>query len=294
MPDKFASMRAKQQANAARGKFSGKFAALSASKSAADSSASTTATGGGVDGGSTAGTPTITSARKRANIARIERQASLFADLDQAESLTMEILSLASSTVSALSDAASCDADNDSTTTTAAIQTGNENENMDGSSNDSKSRLQSLMMKCDSNGTAFMAKVRKIHSLLSPHADLVVPYRNHAVDISRNNKNEVISAVATSQKLKSANSGLNIPVIPKRAAAGDLQSPTKKQKIDEADKLISANTDSKLNDGAVNERKETRTLNMYAARMEKKLALEKRNTLKELLKIEREDMILLR
>jgi len=281
MPDKFASMRAKQQANAARGKFSGKFAALSASKSAADSSASTTATGGGVDGVSTAGTTTITSARKRANIARIERQASLFADLDQAESLTMEILSLASSTVSALSDAASCDADNDSTTTTAAIQTGDENKNMDGSSNDSKSRLQSLMMKCDSNGTAFMAKVRSIHSLLSPHADLVVPYRNHAVDISRN-KNE------------SANSGLNIPVIPKRAAAGDVQSPTKKQKIDEAGKPTSTNTDSKLNNGAINERRETRTLNMYAARMEKKLALEKRNTLKELLKIEREEMMLLR
>lgn len=270
MPDKFASMRAKQ---ASRGKCSGKFAALSASKSSAV--AKTNISGGAgancvdnSDSGSGAG-----SGIRRKSKIRTERQESLFADLDQAESLAMEILTLASTTVRALSDAASCTddgndnhADNNST---SILNVDNDNTKRgDGTNNNS--RLSKLMMKCDSNGIVFMEKVKKIHSLVSPHAGLVVPYRNHAVDIFQSD---------TTTEAKNRNSG-------------------KKRKLDDKDDAASSANSKPLDivdDTATsNGKKETRTLNMYAARMEKKLALEKRDTLKELLKIEREDDTVLR
>jgi len=117
---------------------------------------------------------------------------------------------------------------------------------------DTTTKLKSWMEK-GSNGKEYLEKISKIHQLLSPHSHLVVAYRNHAVDTDTTNTTD------SSISVKKANTNDSITV-------------------------------SKNN----NETKEAKSIplknknNMYAARVELRLALERRDVLQESLKLERE------
>jgi len=175
---------------------------------------------GACEGGASVSSDSTLTKKRRV---RIERQSKIFADIDEAEALALELLSLASSTAKALSDLT------------------------DGDSSGSSRNLEALVK---SNGDLYLDKVKKIHDLITPHAELVVAYRNHAIDIG-----------------------------------GKLESikPTDK------DLLVQRKSVDLSGDKKEENRKESEHYNMYAARVEMRLAMERRDILNELLRLEKEE-----
>ena len=114
------------------------------------------AAGGGADEAA------ASAAKARKKRARTERQARLFADLDEAESTVLEMIALAGETASSLSDLAS------------GAKKGDDDEG--------KSVADRIAEAAKKNGEDYLQKVARVHSLLMPHADKVVAYRNHEVD----------------------------------------------------------------------------------------------------------------
>jgi len=255
---KFANM------SAAADRKGGKFATMAAVRA-----------GGGKFANKNANPPPDQTAVKKpkVNRIRVERQAALFKDLDEAERLTMDILELASSTALCLSDAAtvtdvdaSCIlSDNKSTLGKS------DEEGKDGTSEaPSKSVLSTLLSKCDSNGEEYLKKVRKIHSLISPHSNLVVAYRNHAVDVD--------ALEGTTNDNAQAPSANNNNV--------DKKDSGNEKKRKREDEVVSSET---IKDGD-NSKSSSRLKNMYAARVEFKLAVERKEVIREMLRLEKENL----
>uniref|UniRef100_A0A7S4RVD7 Uncharacterized protein n=1 Tax=Ditylum brightwellii TaxID=49249 RepID=A0A7S4RVD7_9STRA len=178
----------------------------------------------------TAGSGSESSAvKKKTRPPRVERQKQIFADLDEAEKLVLGMMQIASSTASALSDLTE----------------------VGGGGNEGAAAEEMLAKLAKSNGEEYLAKVKRIHSLLSPHAKLVVAYRNHQVDIADDG--------GGSSGGGSISSG---------GAAG-----------------ATAIATNKVDDG-----KTAKSHNMYASRVEMRLAMERRDVLREFLRLEKKEI----
>ena len=154
------------------------------------------------------------------------RQAKLFADLDEAENLALKLLTLTSSTTQCLADGTSTHIPDISSSSI--------------SSTSKKKALDQKIIKKSENGKEYLKTVQNIHKLLSPYSNLVVAYKNHAIDTNNN----------SDQKKNTKESSSN---------DDDDQTQKKRQKS-----------------------------NMYAARVELRLALERKNVLQEALRLERQ------
>lgn len=107
-----------------------------------------------------------------------------------------------------------------------------------------------------SNGKDYLEKVSAIHALLEPHAHVVVAYKNHGVDVDVD--------------------------VDKRG------NERERDDDDDDDEHAATPTKQKSDDGASkNQRSDSVVHNMYAARVECRLALERRDVLNEYLRLEK-------
>ena len=159
----------------------------------------------------------------------IERQAQFFQDLDEAERLVFDVLTIASNTAESLAK----------------------------STIPSKNQMESLQ----TNGDEYLQKIKRIHSLLTPHAHLVVPYRNF--------RNDTTSASGNNNTEPSTKSEETNNAPPMNNSTGSTQT-----------------MDSK--DDKENSMKK-KSNNMYIERVDMILAMEKRNILNELLRLEEKE-----
>ena len=197
----------------------GKFASLTAS-----SSVGGVGLQGGNSDGALATASSVDPAAAARRSARLERQAMIFASIDEAEDLALDIIGLASSTSSALSDLTTPSEDGE----------------------DASSRLEALIR---SNGDEYLEKVKRVHALLTPHAGLVAAYRNH--------EEEDMAEPGASP----------FPVA--TTLTEDAGAAALKGKEDESS---------------------AHHKNMYAARVEMRLAMERKKILIELLRLEKKDL----
>lgn len=157
---------------------------------------------------------TIVNKAKDAAVARrkevSEKRDRVFNDLDQAENIILCLLDCASEVAQSLSEM------------TAAKASGNENA------------FEDLAGKIKENGVGYLAGVKKVHSLLAPHASLVKSYPNQDA----------------------------------RAKDEEDNAQTKEEKSI-ADEIV-----------------KKATSNMYSARVEQRLALERSAILKEMIRLE--------
>ena len=206
----------------------GKFAKLKPPSAAGDASSS-------ADAAATAANTAAAAAKASKKRVRTERQAKLFADLDEAEVTVLGMIALTSETASALSDLAigkegastATGGGDDADTDTAAATTA------------AAKKIAELGKK---NGEDYLDKVARVHALLSPHAEKVVAYSNHEVDTAE------------------ADAGAE--------SAADNNEETAKSETEAREKKN----------------------NMYAAKVEMRLAIERRDVLKEFLRLEKEEL----
>jgi len=135
---------------------------------------------------------------------------------------------------------------------------GESNNNREGASS-----FEQLSTQVRSNGVGYLAGVTKLHELLAPHASLVKSYRNH-------------TSAATAANNSNINNNTN------GAEAGSSDATTNNnngQPTQQSSELASFNPNS-------SEIVKMATSNMYAARVEKRLAVERREILKEMIRLE--------
>ena len=111
--------------------------------------------------------------------------------------------------------------------------------------------FEQLAAQVRSNGVGYLAGVTKLHQLLAPHASLVKSYRNHA----------------------------------STAAANNSQGETSKR--NDTTTITSEIASFHPNSSEI---VKLATSNMYAARVEKRLAVERREILKEMIRLEEEGL----
>lgn len=138
---------------------------------------------------------------------------------------------------------------------------GEGNNNREGASS-----FEQLSTQVRSNGVGYLAGVTKLHELLAPHASLVKSYRNHtsaaaANDSNTNNNTNGANAVSSDETTNNNNG----------------------QPTQQSSELASFNPNS-------SEIVKMATSNMYAARVEKRLAVERREILKEMIRLEEEGL----
>jgi len=131
---------------------------------------------------------------------------------------------------------------------------------------------------CQKNGVEYMQKVKQIHTLLSPHAHYVVAYKNHAVD-----EGTLESEPSHSDEASTAKNSTSI----KRSASNEsaIGGTAKKMKKSQGEQ----SNDTEDIAGASTKMKVGQAGNMYAARVEKRLAIERRNILREMLRLEKHE-----
>jgi len=133
--------------------------------------------------------------------------------------------------------------------------------------NNREASFEQLSTQVRSNGVGYLAGVTKLHELLAPHASLVKSYRNHtsaaaAVNNSNANNNTNGANAASSDATTNNNNG---------------------QPTQQSSELASFNPNS-------SEIVKMATSNMYAARVEKRLAVERREILKEMIRLEEDGL----
>ena len=164
--------------------------------------------------------------------------------------------------------------------TTARSRHHHQDDDDDGDGDDkmkSKSReskavvvvFEQLSAAVRSNGVGYLAGVTKLHELLSPHAELVKSYRNH------HHHHNTTAAAA-----------MNTSTLDYEGGASDTQNNNnnngKQQQQQQQASEIASFTYS-------NEIVKVATSNMYAARVEKRLAVERREILKDMIRLEEEE-----
>ena len=166
----------------------------------------------------------------------------VFADLREAERTILEMVNIASSTAKELSNLASLNNNNNSfnTTTTKSLK------------NNNQQRLLLSNENIKRNGIEYLNKLQRIHSILSPHSKLVIPY-----SITNHNKID-----PNDHELKDNVNG-TITGAPEEGTPQITSSLSKKQQL--------------LNN------------NMYASRIEMRLAIERKSVMKEFLILEKEE-----
>lgn len=202
----------------------GKFAKLKPPSAAGDASSS-------ADAAATAANTAAAAAKASKKRVRTERQAKLFADLDEAEATVLGMIALASETASALSDLASG-------TEAASTTTGGGDDTDTDAAAATATAAKKIAELGKKNGEDYLDKVARVHALLTPHAEKVVAYSNHEVDTA------------------------------------------------EADAAADNNEETAKSETEAREKKN----NMYAAKVEMRLAIERRDVLKEFLRLEKEEL----
>ena len=188
------------------------------------------ADGEGAAGGTGTGTGTGSGAdasrKRKRREARRAAEAGLASSLDEAEALALELLGLAEGTVAALSAGAA---------------------GRGGTGGEGAPSLDEIASEAKRSGQEYLRKVGRIHALLAPHANRVVPYVAGA-------------AISSASPPASASA-------PARAAEGG---------------------EAKVDAGGDSGDAPPRRRNMDAARMEMRLATERRDVLRQFLMLEKE------
>lgn len=196
---------------------------------------------------------------KRTRSSAIERQAKLFDDLDEAESLTLELLSLASSTALSLSDAIIIGA--------------------------TPEKMEDFFLKSKLDGQAYMEKVKRIHALLSPRAPLVVSYKNHDVDTGGVTRTPQVPLEALSSPRSPSAEG--VERMEKIVSEEGVKRKREGSNQDYSEALVSSSSLDHAHASDVN-KDVNLPKNMYAARVELRLAVERREVLREMMRLEKE------
>ena len=186
------------------------------------------ADGEGAAGGTGTGTGSGADAsrKRKRREARRAAEAGLASSLDEAEALALELLGLAEGTVAALSAGAA---------------------GRGGTGGEGAPSLDEIASEAKRSGQEYLRKVGRIHALLAPHANRVVPYVAGA-------------AISSASPPASASA-------PARAAEGG---------------------EAKVDAGGDSGDAPPRRRNMDAARMEMRLATERRDVLRQFLMLEKE------
>ena len=144
----------------------------------------------------------------------------------------------------------------------------NDEEESNNNNREGASSFEQLSTQVRSNGVGYLAGVTKLHELLAPHASLVKSYRNH-----------------TSAATAANNSNTNNNTNGANAASSDATNNTngQQQPTQQSSELASFNPNS-------SEIVKMATSNMYAARVEKRLAVERREILREMIRLEEEGL----
>mmetsp|Transcript_10997 Transcript_10997/g.22429 ORF Transcript_10997/g.22429 Transcript_10997/m.22429 type:complete len:193 (+) Transcript_10997:455-1033(+) len=164
------------------------------------------------------------------------------------------MIALAGETASSLSDLASG---------AAATKKGDSSDDDEG-----KSMADRIAEAAKKNGEEYLQKVARVHSLLMPHADKVVAYRNHEVDTGGG-----IGGGGGGPDQEATKSAPAVSV-----AGGGTEIEDEKEVDKDASNVSAA---------AVEGDKKN---NMYAAKVEMRLALERRDVVKEFLRLEKEEL----
>mmetsp|Transcript_28049 Transcript_28049/g.44122 ORF Transcript_28049/g.44122 Transcript_28049/m.44122 type:complete len:310 (+) Transcript_28049:258-1187(+) len=182
----------------------------------------------------------------------------IFNDLEEAETIVLALLQCASEVSEALSKMTMARSRNQ-------IDYGDDDDDGNNGSNnnnngDAVASFEQLSAQVRLNGVGYLAGVTKLHELLAPHASLVKSYRNHTtttagttVDNANNNNKKLQGAASISDTTTTKTSS----------------------------EIASFNPNS-------SEIVNMATSNMYAARVEKRLAVERREILKEMIRLEEE------
>ena len=198
----------------------GKFLNKPPGADAADGEGAAGGTGTGTGSGADA------SRKRKRREARRAAEAGLASSLDEAEALALELLGLAEGTVAALSAGAA---------------------GRGGTGGEGAPSLDEIASEAKRSGQEYLRKVGRIHALLAPHANRVVPYVAGA-------------AISSASPPASASA-------PARAAEGG---------------------EAKVDAGGDSGDAPPRRRNMDAARMEMRLATERRDVLRQFLMLEKE------
>eukprot|EP00985_Skeletonema_marinoi_P023917 scaffold16210_cov77-Skeletonema_marinoi.AAC.2 len=144
-----------------------------------------------------------------------------------------------------------------------------DDEESNNNNREGASSFEQLSTQVRSNGVGYLAGVTKLHELLAPHASLVKSYRNHtSAATAANNSN-------TNTNTNGANAG--------SSDATTNNNNGQQQPTQQSSELASFNPNS-------SEIVKMATSNMYAARVEKRLAVERRGILMEMIRLEEDGL----
>eukprot|EP00979_Chaetoceros_neogracilis_P003375 scaffold588_cov282-Chaetoceros_neogracile.AAC.14 len=153
-----------------------------------------------------------------------------------------------------------------SSNNSSSSSSSNRNSNSNGAGNEDRT---ARIMK---NGQLIHAKLKRIHELLAPHAHLVVNYSNEQTSQSAPTQDKVL--VREDDGSKDGGAG---EVKSEVQDAGEVQCDQKGDQKGEGDGETKEPEDEMEEDQ-----------NMYSSRMEMRLAIERRNLLRDLLKLEKQ------
>jgi len=194
----------------------------------------------------------------------------VFNDLDEAERMVLDLLSLSSSTADSLSKLTQQEEQNDEDEFSSSSDLNKKNHTEPNAGNtlssDETITTKVLSERIRQNGKNYVAKLERIYSLLEPHAHLVCSYCNLSPSrISKNDdcgeqphQNE--SLVDTSVSIQHQNN---------QGSDSSTVTTNNKQPIEE---ILPTNN------------------NMYASRLEMRLSLERRDLMQELVRLEKDEM----
>mmetsp|Transcript_12693 Transcript_12693/g.23790 ORF Transcript_12693/g.23790 Transcript_12693/m.23790 type:complete len:311 (-) Transcript_12693:1509-2441(-) len=162
------------------------------------------------------------------------------------------------------------------------------------SSNEEKHRVTLIRR----NGLKFQRTLKKIHDLLAPHASSVVNYSKHQELAKKNQsiKQEETEKIHKADSDKEQQSDVDV----KMEDVGKLSSSTATESVDgeavdasetdkETEKEMDKCEENKADDKEKSQKEESREhQNMYYSRLEMKLANDRRNLLKDMLRLEKQ------
>jgi hypothetical protein len=194
--------------------------------------------------------------------------------LDICADTTEQFDSLAQGDDKVALSAANKENDEDIMTNGADVTTANTStsSNNSSSSNSNGAENEDRTARIMKNGQLIHAKLKRIHELLAPHAHLVVNYSNEQTSQSAPTQDKVLVKEDDGSKKESAGE-----VKSEVQDAGEVQCDQKGDQKGEGDGETKEPEDETEEDQ-----------NMYSSRMEMRLAIERRNLLRDLLKLEKQ------
>ena len=190
--------------------------------------------------------------------------------LDICADTTEQFDSLAQGDDKVALSAANKENDEDIMTNGADVTTANTStsSNNSSSSNSNGAENEDRTARIMKNGQLIHAKLKRIHELLAPHAHLVVNYSNEQTSQSAPTQDKVLVKEDDGSKKESA---------------GEVKSEVQDAGEVQCDQKGEGDGETKEPEDETEEDQ-----NMYSSRMEMRLAIERRNLLRDLLKLEKQ------